>query len=80
MKVSSQGKFWVGSCPHSEGHRLAYFSKTLRLIAKQCLLIKALLTTVKKWTSNIMDTHFYIKTGHWNLKYLSDHKFSNILQ
>lgn len=42
--------------------------------------LMALVTAVKKWSSYIMDKHFYIKTDHWALKFLTEQKVSNLLQ
>ena len=41
--------------------------------------LMAVVTAVRKWAPYIMDKHFYIKTDHWALKYLTEQKVSNLL-
>lgn len=42
--------------------------------------LMAVVAAVKKWTPYFMDKHFYIKTDHWALKYLTEQKINNLLQ
>lgn len=63
---------------------MAYFSKALGLKGQSMSAydkeLMALVSAVKKWSSYIMDKHFYIKTDHWALKFLTEQKVSNLLQ
>lgn len=41
--------------------------------------LMALVTAVKKWAPYLMDKHFFIKTDHWALKFLTEQKVTNLL-
>lgn len=74
----------IGAVLTQEGNHLAYFSKAMGIKGQAMSTYeKELMTvvaTVKKWTSYLMDKHFYIKTDHWALKFLAEQIISNLLQ
>lgn len=66
-----------------DGHPLTYFNKALGIkgqaistYEKELIAIVA----VKRWTPYLMDRHFFIKTDHWALKFLTEQKVSNLQQ
>lgn len=74
----------IGAVFTQEGQPLAYFSKALGVRGQAMSTyekeLMAVIAAVKKWSSYIMDKHFYIKTDHWALKFLAEQKISNLLQ
>lgn len=74
----------IGAVLTQGGHPLAYFSKALgpkgQTMSTYEKELMAVVSAVKKWAAYLMDKHFYIKTDHWALKYLTEQKISNLQQ
>lgn len=74
----------IGVVLTQEGHPLAYFSKALGIRGQAMYTYEKelmdVVTAVKKWAPYLMDKHFFIKTDHYALKFLTDQKVSNLLQ
>lgn len=74
----------IGAVLTQDGHPLAYFSKALGVRGQAMSTyekeLMAVVTAVKKWTPYLMDKHFFIKTDHYALKFLTEQKVSNLLQ
>lgn len=63
---------------------MAYFSKALsprgQAMSTYEKELMAVVTAVKKWFAYLMDKHFYIKTDHRALKYLTTQKINLVQQ
>nr|GEW12496.1 retrovirus-related Pol polyprotein from transposon 17.6 [Tanacetum cinerariifolium] len=74
----------IGPGLQQDGHRIVYLNKALALKHQTLSTYEkeflAIMFALEKWKGYLLDSHFIIKTDHYNLKYLLDQRITTPAQ
>ncbi|GJU63404.1 retrotransposon-related protein [Tanacetum coccineum] len=74
----------IGAVLQQAGHRITFYSKTLaskhHSLSTYEKELLAIIQALHKWRGYLLDMHFIIKTGHFNLKYLLEQRITTPAQ
>nr|GEV14697.1 putative mitochondrial protein [Tanacetum cinerariifolium] len=74
----------IGAGLQQDGHRIVYLSKALapkhQTLSTYENEFLAIMFALEKWRGYLLDSHFIIKTDHYNLKYLLDQRITTPAQ